>query len=168
MQAFPAPPAPDAAAALDRCGDMLYRLCFVMLGSAADAEDAVQETFLQYLRKAPHFADAGHERAWLITTAKNKCRDILRERRRHLPLPDGDALSDLSDLPDMADPAGSGILQALLTLPEKYRLVLTLYYVEDVPIREIARTIQRTPSAVKMRLQKGRRLLDEAYRKEFL
>lgn len=162
MQSPPALPAPDAAGALDRCGDMLYRLCFVMLHSAADAEDAVQETFLQYIRKAPHFADAGHERAWLITTAKNKCRDILRDRRRHLPLPDDDAL------PALPDPADSGILEALLTLPEKYRLVLTLYYVEDVPIREIARTIQRTPSAVKMRLQKGRRLLEEAYRKEFL
>ena len=165
MQASPALPVPDAAAALDHYGDMLYRICFVMLRNTADAEDAVQETFLQYLRKAPRFADAGHERAWLITTAKNKCRDILRERRRHLPLPDGDALPDI---PDWSDPADSGILEALLTLPEKYRLVLTLYYVEDVPIREIARTIQRTPSAVKMRLQKGRRLLDEAYRREFL
>ena len=165
MQASPALPASDAAAALDRYGDMLYRLCFVMLRNAADAEDAVQETFLQYLRRAPRFASAGHEKAWLITTAKNKCRDILRERRRHLPLPDGEVLPDLLALPD---PADSGILEALLTLPEKYRLVLTLYYVEDVPIREIARTIQRTPSAVKMRLKKGRRLLDEAYRKEFL
>lgn len=168
MQDSPAPPAPDAAAALDCYGDMLYRLCFVMLRNTADAEDAVQETFLQYLRKAPRFADAGHERAWLITTAKNKCRDILRERRRHLPLPDGDALPDLPDLIDPADSTDSGILEALLTLPEKYRLVLTLYYVEDVPVHEIARTIHRTPSAVKMRLQKGRRLLDEAYRKEFV
>lgn len=157
-------PAPfrEAEAALTAYGDMLYRLCLVMLRNEADAEDAVQDTFLQYLRRAPRFENAGHERAWLITTAKNKCHDILRYRRRHPPLPADAAL------PELPDPADSGILQALLALPEKYRLVLMLYYVEDVPIREIARTIQRTPSAVKMRLQKGRRLLEEAYRREFL
>ena len=162
MDRSTAPPAPDAEAVLARYGDLLYRLCLIMLRSGTDAEDAVQETLLQYLCRAPRFENAGHERAWLITTAKNRCRDILRWRRRHPPMPEN------AELPALPDPADSGILEALLTLPQKYRLVLTLYYVEEVRIEEIARIIQRTPSAVKMRLQKGRRLLDEAYRKEFL
>lgn len=156
------PPSDGVEAALARYGDMLYRLCFVMLRSEADAEDAVQETFLQYLRKAPAFANAGHEKAWLITTAKNKCRDTLRSRRRQQQLPYS------TEPPAMPQTAESGILEALLTLPEKYRLVLALYYVEGYRVEDIARIIQKTPSAVKMRLQKGRRLLDEAYRKEFL
>ena len=65
-------------------------------------------------------------------------------------------------------PADSGILEALMTLPQKYRIVLTLYYVEEYPIHAIAKMIGRTPSAVKMRLQKGRKLLEEAYRREYL
>ena len=155
-----APPAAGAEAALARYGDLLYRLCFVMLRSTADAEDAVQETFLQYLRKAPPFESAGHEKAWLITTAKNKCRDVLRYRRRHLPLPEN------AELPSPPADGDGAILEALLALPEKYRLVLTLYYVEGYRVGDIARIIQRTPSAVKMRLQKGRQLLEQAYRKE--
>ena len=62
----------------------------------------------------------------------------------------------------------SGILEALTMVPEKFRLVLTLYYIEEYRIEDIAKIIGRTTSAVKMRLQKGRKLLEEIYRKEYL
>ena len=143
-------------------GDMLFRLCFVMLGNEADAEDAVQETIIRYMQKAPAFASPEHEKAWLITTAKNKCRDMLRFRLRHPQV----IMEELQE--SFPTPTDSGILEALISLPEKFRLVLTLYYVEEYRIEDIARIIQKTPSAVKMRLQKGRRLLEEKYRKEYL
>ena len=66
------------------------------------------------------------------------------------------------------DSMDSGIVEALMTLPEKFRLVLILYYVEDYRIEDIAKIIGKTKSAVKMRLQKGRKLLEETYRKEYM
>ena len=60
----------------------------------------------------------------------------------------------------------SGIMEALMTLPDKFRTVLVLHYVEEYSIQEIAHIIGKSASAVKMRLQKGRRLLREAYGKE--
>ena len=66
------------------------------------------------------------------------------------------------------DPSDSGILEALMTLPEKFRIVLVLYYVEQYKTDEIAEMIGKSASAVKMRLQKGRRLLKEVYRKEYM
>ena len=152
----------DVERAVECCGDMLLRVCFVMLGSLADAEDAVQETFIRYMLCAPAFVDGEHERAWLIVTAKNRCRDVLRARRRHPQV----SVEQLPDTP--AGAADSGILEALASLPERFRLVLTLYYVQQLGIEDIARIIHRTPSAVKMRLQKGRRLLEQAYRKEYM
>ena len=143
-------------------GNTLYRLCFVMLGNESDAEDAVQETFIKHLQKAPHFENTEHEKAWLITVATNQCKDILRFRKRH---PQTD-LENLRETPQLS--SDSGILEALMTLPEKFRFVLTLYYVEEYRIEDIAKIIGRTPSAVKMRLQKGRRLLEETFRKEYL
>lgn len=143
-------------------GDNLYRLCLVMLGHVSDAEDAVQETFLKYLQKTPAFSGPEHEKAWLITVATNQCRDILRIRKRRPHIP-------ADDLPfHLPAPAESGILEALMSIPEHFRLVLTLYYVEEYPIADIARIIGKTTSAVKMRLRKGRLLLAEAYRKEYL
>ncbi|MBP3413613.1 MAG: sigma-70 family RNA polymerase sigma factor [Clostridia bacterium] len=140
---------------IDSYSDMLFRICFVMLGNEADCEDAVQETFISYLKKAPVFEDSEHQKAWLITTAKNKCRDMLRFRSRHKQT-DIEYLKELSP-----DPSDSGILEALMPLPENIRLVLTLYYVEGYRVEDIARIIQKTPSAVKMRLQKGRKLLEK-------
>ncbi len=158
----PARRADDAETVVRLYGDALFRLCLVMLGSEADAEDAVQETVMKYLQKAPSFEGPAHQRAWLITVAKNECRDMLRARRRHPQL----SLTCLEDA--SLDETDSGILDALMSLPEKYRLVLVLYYVEEYRVQDIARIIGRSPSAVKMRLQKGRKLLDEKYRKEYL
>ena len=143
-------------------GNMLLRLCAVMLGNAHDAEDAVQETVIRYFQKAPQFEDEEHEKAWLLKVASNQCRDVLRFRVRH-PRGDMESLHDLA-----AESSDSGILDALMTLPEKFRLVLLLYYVEEYRVDEIAKFIGRTPSAVKMRLHKGRRLLGEIYRKEYM
>lgn len=143
-------------------GDMLFRLCLITLGNSHDAEDAVQETFIKYLKKAPEFKSDEHEKAWLITVATNKCKDILRAKN-HQPQINIDDVNEFT-----ADPTNSDIMEALMTLPEKFKTVLILYYIEGYSTKEIARIINRTTSAVKMRLQKGRSLLKEAYRKELM
>lgn len=143
-------------------GDMLFRLCLITLGNPHDAEDAVQETFIAYLRKDPVFKNDEHQKAWLIKVATNKCKDTLRYKNRHSEL-------NIDDLNEFATThTDSDIINALMTLPEKFRTVLVLYYVEGYTTKEIAGIINRTPSAVKMRLQKGRRLLEESYREEHL
>ena len=152
---------PQAAqAAVEAHGDRLFRLCFVLLGSSADAEDAVQETLLKYLQSAPIFETAEHEKAWLLRVAANHCRDVYRRRTRH-------PQTSLEEL-DLAAPGTESreLLDALMTLPEKVRAVLVLHYVEGYRVEEVAKIIGRTPSAVKMRLQKGRRLLAQQYGKE--
>ena len=143
-------------------GDMLFRLCLITLGNSHDAEDAVQETFIRYLQKAPEFKNTEHEKAWLITVATNKCKDILRFKSKHQQI----SFDDINEF--TTDSHGSDIIEALMTLPEKFKTVLILYYVEGYSTEEIARIIKRTKSAVKMRLQKGRHLLKEAYGKEYM
>ena len=162
MEKSSARPADGIETVIHTYGNTLYRLSFVMLGNESDAEDAVQEAFIKYMQKAPRFESPDHEKAWLITVTSNHCRDILRFRKRHPQI-------DLVHLNEpISHASDSGILEALMALPEKFRLVLTLYYVEEYRIDEIARIIGKTPSAVKMRLQKGRKLLEEVYRKEYL
>ena len=156
---------PERAALAERLvtdyGDLLYRVCLLQLQRPADAEDAVQTVFLRLLQKAPSFASPAHEKAWLLRVAVNVCRDEQRKRARRNET-DIDAL----ELP-APEPPDSGILQALARVPEAYRIVLTLHEIEGLSVTEIAPMIRRTPSAVKMRLVKGRKLLEEIYRKEF-
>ena len=142
-----------AAELVEKYGPALFRLCLVMLRNAADAEDAVQEALLCYIERAPEFESAEAERAWLFTVDSNRCRDALRAARRHPQL----TLDELAGLG--ADESGLGLLDALMRLPEKYRLALTLHYVEGYSTGEIASMTGRTPSCVKMRLKKGRELL---------
>lgn len=154
------PPPRETERVVEQYGDMLYRLCLVALGSRTDAEDAVQDTLLRYLQKAPVFENREHEKAWLIRVAANRCRDLLRFRLRH-PHTGLDEVAGRC-----AEPGDRAVLEALMTLPEKFRVVLLLYYVEGYTTGQIAGMIGRTSSAVKMRLQKGRKLLERAYGRE--
>jgi len=155
-------PTGDVESIIHTYGDMLYRICIIMLKNQCDAEDAVQETIITYYQKAPSFESQEHEKAWLIKVATNKCRDLLRFRTRHPQISD-DCIDQI-----VWEPHDSGVLDALTALPEKYRLVLTLHYIEGYRTEEIAGIIRKSSSAGKMRLQKGRKLLEELYRKEYL
>ncbi|MCR4794499.1 RNA polymerase sigma-70 factor, ECF subfamily [Ruminococcus flavefaciens] len=151
-----------AREAVEKYGDMLYRICLVMLKNTADAEDAVQETFIKYVQNTPTFKGEGHEKAWLITVATNKCRDMLRYRTRHK--------TESEELLQgyFIEEHDSGILEALSELDDKYRIILVLYYVEDYKIDQISKITGLSVSAVKMRLSRGRKLLREKYRKEYI
>ena len=153
-------PANTIEEALDRYGDRLYRLALVMLKRSMDAEDAVQEVFLRYLDRIGTFRDAEHEKAWLLRVTTNQCRDILRSRQRHPQVA-------LDQVPEEGhQPQDRAIWEALMALPEKYREVLVLHAVEGYRVEEIAKLIGKTPSAVKMRLSRGRKLLGESLGKE--
>lgn len=154
-------PTGDIEIIIRKYGDMLYRLSLIMLKNESDAEDAVQDTIIKYYQKAPVFTDSEHEKAWLIKVVTNKCRDMLRLSGRYIQI-DENFLEKIED-----ETTDYGIIEALTSLPEKYRLVMTLYYIEEYKIEDIAKIISRTPSAVKMRLQKGRKLLKEIYEKEY-
>ena len=151
---------------LNQYGNMLFRYALMMLGTTQDAEDVLQDALLTYWQKAPEFNDKDHEKAWLLTVTANRCKDVLRKRMRREEI----SLENVAEIAEMAieSMVDSGILEALVQLPEKYKKVLYLYYVEEYRVDEIAGIIGRTTSAVKMRLKKGRQLLGEQYRKEFM
>ena len=151
---------------LEQYGNMLFRYALMMLGTAQDAEDALQETLLKYWQKAPEFKDKDHEKAWLLTVLGNRCRDLLRVRMRRSET----TLECTAEIAEFASEPmeDSGIVEALMTLPEKYKQVLYLHYVEGYRVEEIAGIIGKTASAVKMRLKTGRKLLLEVYRKEYM
>lgn len=156
------PPLDAVATLVERYSTLLYRHSLVMLGRPSDAEDVVQETFLRYMQKAPRLNGEEHEKAWLLTVAMNLCRNQLRQRKAHPHI-------DLDSCPEPTAPTqDTPVLDALSALPDKVRIVVLLHYVEGYKVREIAARLRLTPSAVKMRLQKGRQLLREYIKEEDL
>ena len=145
--------------------DTLFRVCLSMLRNPMDAEDMVQETFLKFSISGIVFPSEAQKKAWLIKVAVNLCKNQLSFFQRHKLI----SLEDLS--PSLEPPSdsneGGALLEALLSLPPKYRIVLTLYYVEEYTVREIALILHLHESSVKRRLITGRTMLQKSYREEF-
>lgn len=150
----------DTERIVDTYGNMLFRICLIILNNASDAEDAVQDTFIKYISKAPSFNDSEHEKAWLITVATNHCKNMRRYNliRRHLDLNDLQLYCKNED--------NYGLLEALMKLPHRQKVVLLLHYVEGYKVEEIANLLSITVSAAKKRLQRGRELLRKYYHGE--
>ena len=134
-------------------GTMLFRIAMVHLGNKADAEEAVQETFVKLLSKAPVFHEPEHEKAWLIRVITNTCKNM-RRSMWHKRVIHKEPIEVYGETQEDRD-----IIEQVLSLPVKYKTVIHLFYYEDYSVRQIADTLQISDSAVKMRLQRGRQLL---------
>ena len=144
---------PSAEEMYGKYGKFLFRICYAILNNREDAEDAVQEVFYKYLVKQPTFREEEHERAWFLRVASNQSKDMLRRRRIRSTL----SLEEIEEY-EIA-PEQATVLQDLFALPEKYKMVLILHYLEDFTIAEIAYSQNLSQSAVKMRLMRGREML---------
>ena len=133
-------------------GDMLYRTAYLLLGNPHDVQDALQETLLRYLEKAPAFVSSDHEKAWLLRVTSNYCKDCLRFRRRHSCL-------DLEPLQECLLAEEHAHVQELYALPAKWKTVLLLHYFEGYSVKEIGEILGLSESAVKKRLQRAREAL---------
>lgn len=148
------------AAAMNQYGDMVYRIAMAILCHPEDAEDAVQNTFLRYYRKAPQFNDAEHERAWLIRVAVNCSRSLSTYRSRHCHEP-------LEHYKTAAAP--SSILPELLwCLPQKERELLQLRYGEGYTSEEIGEILGCSGVTVRKRLERAKKRAEKIYKKEVL
>ena len=142
----------------NRYGEMLFRVCYSMLRSREDAEDAVQDVFLKYFTSPKAFNDIDHEKAWFLRVASNHCKDVMRKRTVRSAV----GLDEINELEDYGIEKGEGeVLNSIFALPEKYRTVFVLHYLEEISVADVASALGLSQSAVKMRLSRGRELLKE-------
>lgn len=135
-------------------GDMLYRISLVMLQNVQDAEDAVSDTLIKYMLHRKSFQDEAHCKAWLIRVNINLCKNKLIFRKRHPQI-------QLEQLGLHYQEEESRLMGMLMELPQTYREVVLLYYIEGYKIREIAKILRLTESTVKKRLERARKQLKE-------
>lgn len=140
-----------------RHAQTVYRVCYSFMGSAADAEDATQATFMKLIDHPRSFESEQHEKAWLIVCASNLCKDILKSaaRTRVTQMPEQEPADKRA-----SDPIDE-TLDAVLRLPEKYKEVVYLYYYEGYKTDEIARMLDEKPSTVRNRLVCARATLKQ-------
>ena len=143
--------------------DNIYAAAFNICKSAADAEDVVQDTFLQYYMTKKEFDDEKHIRYWILRVAINKAKNIQSSFRRKNEM----SLEDYVETLTFETPESRELFEEVMKLPEKYRVVIHLFYYEDYSVKEIAKILRTTESSVKVRLSRGRAKLKDALKEEW-
>lgn len=138
--------------------DRLFAAAFQVCGNAADAEDAAQEALLRYHISEKQFESEQHVRAWLLRVAINCAKNLSRSFFRRNTVP----LETYMETLEFDSEESREIFREVMSLPEKYRLVIHLYYYEDYSVAEIGKILGLTESNVKVRLSRGRQLLRKA------
>ena len=146
---------PSAEIVVKKYQQNLYAVAFNICKNAQDAEDVVQDTFIQYLSQNQEFESEQHVRAWLIRVAINKAKNKTLSFFRRNVLP----LEDYIQTLEFESKESCELFETVMKLPEKYRIVIHLFYYEDYSVREIAEILRLTESNVKVRLSRGRMLL---------
>lgn len=142
-----------------RHSNMLYRVCYSYMKNASDTENAVQDTFIRLIEKGPRFESEEHEKAWLIRTATNICKNTLKHWWRK-----NSNIDDLQDVegPDNTDKIGADeVLRAVMDLPDKYKTVVYLYYYEGYTSVKIADMLNKPQSTIRNYLHEARLILRE-------
>ena len=135
--------------------DDVYRAALNCCRNRADAEDAVQNTFLKLYTADVGFTDEEHIRRWLIRVAVNECKNHLRSSwRRSVAY-----LDELEQEPAAALQEENELLYEMGRLPVKYSSILHLYYYEGYRCGEIADILHISESNVQTRLSRARKML---------
>ncbi len=146
-----------------RYRNSLYAAAFNVCKNAQDAEDAVQDTFIQYYSSKKEFDNEQHIRAWLIRVAINKAKNTNRTFWKK----NRTSLEEYMETLAFETPESEELFGAVMNLPGKYRIVIHLFYYEDYAIREIAGILNISENNVKVRLSRGRLLLKEKLKEEW-
>lgn len=150
----------DANALIDAHYQALYRYAYRLGGSAADAEDLVQETFGKALPRLATLREADRAKAWLFRILRNAYLHRVRDEKRNRYVP-GENLDELAAIEPAATPAvDPATLQAALDgLDETFRTPLILFYFEEFSYRDIAEQMDLPIGTVMSRLARAKSYL---------
>lgn len=163
---------------ITRNSDMVYRLAYSLVRTRADADDIYQEVFMRYIKAGPVFDNEGHEKAWLVRVTVNCCKNYWKSpwMRRRAAFHEETALYEKEAAGEKMCTVDSGLIwgegevgnseeqlliETVKELPEKYRVVIHLFYYEEMSVEEIGKITGMKASAVRTRLTRARKRLKE-------
>ena len=148
---------------VETCGKRVYGMAIAMLGNQVRAEEATQDIFLKVWRALPLYDGRAAPSTWLYAIARNTCLSALRSEalRRTIPLEE-------SAEPAVGETVSRDVelSQMLRRLPEVQRQTLTLFYLQDRSVEEVALLLDLPEGTVKSHLHRGRRALGDMMREE--
>lgn len=165
---------------VDRYKNKIYHLAYRMLGNVHESEDIVQETFLRVHLNLGRYDTTQKFSTWIYRIGTNLCIDRLRKRKRKISLDAQLFESDGTDgydilatneeaLPErqlLISETQRQIRQAISKLPDKYRTIVVLRYLQDLSLQEISDVLDLPVTTIKTRLHRGREFLRDKLEKD--
>lgn len=151
---------------LSRYSNMVYRLAYARTMNKCDAEDITQEVFIKYMKHGQKLIGEEHRKAWLIRVTVNASKSLLVSpwNRRRVAMEEVEgALEGESGLERDFD---NSLLQEIRKLPEKYRVIVHLFYFEELSVKEIGALTGMKESTVKSQLHRARAILRKNLKEE--
>lgn len=143
--------------AMERYSDTVRRLCMIRLKNYADTEDIFQTVFLKYVLSSASFESEEHEKAWFIRVTVNACKDLLKSFFRSRSVPLEEIAEQAAELPE----DHREVLEAVLSLPQKYRDVVYLHYYEGYTAPRIGEILGKNVNTVYTLLTRSKQMLRE-------
>lgn len=129
----------------------------VHLKNYEDSEDIFQTVFLKYVLSSVSFESEEHEKAWFIRVTINACKDLLKNFFRSHTV----SLDEIIEQPALMPPENREVMEAVLSLPSKYRDVIYLHYYEEYTAPQISQILGKNVNTVYTLLNRSRQLLRE-------
>lgn len=143
--------------AVKRNNKRIYLIAFSYLKNQHDAEDVLQDVFLKLWKTNKIFDSDEHIDKWLTINCISRCKDYFR-------FPFFNKTASLEEVKEMYSFDSSkkiDVFNSIMSLPQKERLVIHLFYYEDMSVNDIADVLKTNPSTVKTRLRRARIRLKE-------
>lgn len=143
--------------AIEKYADTVYRICLLHLKNHADAEDIFQNVFLKYVTYSKDFESEEHEKAWIIRVTVNACKDLKKSFFRSRVV----SIEEIKNFQASQQENYSEVLEAVLSLPEKYKNPVYLYYYEQYSAVEIGKILGKNVNTIYTLLSRGKNILKD-------
>lgn len=157
---------------INKYSDMVYRMAYSLVKNKYDAEDIHQEVFVRYIGRKPKFASEDHEKAWFLRVTINLCKNLWKTAWRQKVISLGEdweenvealntvdrinSMKGMKSMETIESAEENALIDAVKKLPQKYRVVIHLFYYEELSIEAISKVLQMKPATVRTHLTRAR------------
>lgn len=153
----------DDFAVIQKYSDMVYRFAYSLVKDKYDAEDIHQEVFVKFICTHPKFKNTEHEKAWFLRVTINLCKNLWKTawKQKMISFLDSEAKEPVIEI-NKED----NIIEIVKQLPQKYKVVIHLFYYEELSIDEISQVLKLRPSTIRCQLTRARKKLKELIKED--
>lgn len=151
---------------LAKYSSMVYRLAYARTMNKYDAEDITQEVFMKYMQHQYELAEEEYRKAWLIRVTINASKSLLTSAWNRKRVSMDEIEGSLEGRSGLEQDFDNSVLHEVAKLPEKYRVIVHLFYFEDLSVKEISSLLGRKEATVKSHLYRAREILKKNLREE--